>query len=99
MSTNPIEQEVVNCLRTITNCAYSLDPCPDKRFQVIPRNKWFSLLLYIDYHELLKHKIEFRDEMVRYYVRLSSYEPLPGKEQYYNQILETIDKMVGLLNK
>ena len=60
--------------------------------------KWYTFASYVQINCLIEFQSDWQAEMVRYYCRLCSYKPRENQKQYYDQLLQSIDKLVGLLN-
>ena len=60
--------------------------------------RWYSVSHFTNWSYLLKLKVDWQADMVAYYIRLTKYEPRQDQKQYYDQLLDAVNQLVGLLN-
>ena len=89
---NPKDQELNQCWSRIMSHAYSLSNKDNNS------NKWLSLLIYVQWNNLLSNKTDWQAQLVSYYCRLTEYEPNEQQKSNYRELLKAINELVGLLN-
>ena len=88
---DPKEQEIYGCWSKIRNYSGLLNQTDDNGY------KWHSLVDGVKFEHLLKFKVDWQATMVAYYIRLTKYEPTEVQKQYYDELLDAINQLVGLL--
>ena len=93
MSTvDPKLQQIQYLSDRIRNLAGTLSSCDNMD------HKWYSILQFVQFHNLITWKIDWQAQLVSYYCRLTEYEPNERQKKYYDELLKIIDQLVGLLN-
>ena len=86
------EQYIKQCWSRITSLSATLANRDNANY------KWYSLLHFVHWPDLLRMKADWQATMVAYYIRLTEYEPRQDQKIDYNELLHSIDQLVGLLN-
>ena len=89
---DPKEEQIRICWCNIRNLSGSLTRTDNDFY------KWHTLADCVRWSDLLRMKGDWQASMVAYYIRLTKYEPIVEQKQYYDQLLDAINQLVGLLN-